>query len=134
MKKALSLILALVMCLSLCACGNGSNTTDTLTETQTLELKDCVIGTWERNFTSSEGNAIRQVIEVYQGGTGKFSYYVVGNGTEKDGSFPATWEIKDGVMNFKYGFAPLGYLLDSSAQPMTLTQVDDANVIFVKIP
>lgn len=129
MKQIISLLLALIMCLSLCACA-GEETEPT------LEMKDYVLGTWERNFTSSEGDDVRQVMEVYKGGTGKFFIYTVEKGLEKNGSFQAGWEIRDDVLNFTYGGSievTLGLVLNNSAQPMTLTQVDDATAVFTKI-
>ena len=139
MKRIIFLLLALVMCLSLCACGgNDAPSTPEAPEAteKTLETKDYVIGTWERNFTTSEDEDVRQVMEVYKGGTGKFFIYTVHNGLEKNGSFEASWEIRDDVLNFTYGGSidvTLGLILDISAQPMTLTQVDDSNAIFVKV-
>lgn len=136
MKKVISLVLALLMCLSLCACGgnNAPEATETPTETQTIELKDCVVGTWERNFTTSDGEEVKQVIEAYKGGTGKFFIYTVENGLEKNGSFQASWEIRDDVLNFTCGSSSvtLGLILDTDAKPMTLTRVDDTTAVFVQ--
>lgn len=137
MKKIVSLLLFFVFCLSVCACSSEGNNTQAPDATEeTLETKDYVIGTWERNFTTSEDEYVRQVMEVYKGGTGKFFIYTVHNGLEKNGSFEASWEIRDDVLNFTYGGSidvTLGLILDISAQPMTLTQVDDSNAIFVKV-
>lgn len=136
MKQIVSLILALALCLSLCACGGGNDApqaTDTPAETPPLELKDYVLGTWERNFTTSDGQEIKQVIEVYKGGTGKF--YIFTDKDYESGYFQSSWEIQDDVLNFTYGGSisvTLGLILDTESQPMTLTQVDDNTAIFVK--
>ena len=126
MKKTVSLILALMMCLSLCACG-GNGDTNTPAESQPAELKDSVLGTWERKFTTSEGQNVKQIIEIYKGGTGKFLIY-----SDGESSYQASWEIKDDVLNFTYSHITLGLILDATVEPMTLTRVDDDSAIFVK--
>jgi len=126
MKKVLSMILAFVLCLSLCACGKNGGT-DSSAESQSLEVKDYVIGTWERCFTNSKGQNVKQTIEIYKGGTGKFLIY-----SDREYSYVANWEIKDDILNFTYTMITLGLILDTTADPMTLTQVDDDTAVFRK--
>ncbi|MBE7016362.1 MAG: hypothetical protein E7417_06065 [Ruminococcaceae bacterium] len=108
MRKIIALLLAVIMCLSLVGCSEEKqNTNNTSTE---QDIKDCVIGTWERSFTTSTGEDVKQVMEIYKGGSGKFFIY-----SNNDGTFPATWEIQDNVLNFTYSSpvtAPFGFTLD----------------------
>lgn len=134
MKKLFALLLALVMSISLVACGGGGdtkNTNNTTSQPDVTELKDYAIGTWERSFTASTGENIKQVMEIYKGGTGKFIIY-----SNNDGEFSATWEIQDDVLNFTYSSpvtATYGFTLDTEDGLLTLTRVDDSSVIFIKV-
>lgn len=134
MKKIIALLLVAVLCFSLVACGGGDDTqisNNASSEPDVTELKDYAIGTWERSFTTSTGENIKQVMEIYKGGTGKFFIY-----SNNDGTFPATWEIQDDVLNFTYSSpvtATYGFTLDTEGGLLTLTRVDDSSAIFTKI-
>ena len=118
MKKLFALCLALAMLLPLCACGGKTS-------------KEEMIGTWERKVNGDSGDTIKQVIEVYEGGTGLYHYE--SENTHKHGSFDATWEMKDGVLNLTYTFVTRGFSIDTSTQPMTLTDVGDSSAVFYKV-
>ena len=144
MKKVVVLILAVVICVALVACGgkieaqsenNVSQITSSVvadsSEQDVIELKDYAIGTWERHFTTSDGEEVTQVMEIYKGGTGKFIIY-----SNNDGTFHATWETQDDVLNFTYSSpvtATYGFILDADSEVITLTRVDDSTVIFTKV-
>lgn len=118
MKRLFTLVLSLIVVLSLCACGGK-------------DLAEEVIGTWEREVKSDSGDTIKQIIEVYKGGTG--SYHYEHENEHKHGSFDATWEIKDDILNLTYTFVTRGFSIDTSTQPMTLTEVSDSSAIFYKV-
>lgn len=132
MKKPLLIVLALALLLSLCACGSGGQNAEVSNDS--TETKENFIGTWKRVFVNSDNETITQTLEVYKGGTGKFTIHY-GSGNQSDSNYNATWEINDDVLNFTYGsIAPvtLGFELDVSANPNTIVRVDDKTVIYEK--
>lgn len=130
MKKALIIFLVAIMSLTFVACSEKDSSTDKDTP---IITKDSYIGTWQRVFYSKEEEKIiTQIIEIYKGGTGHFRSF-----SDKEGSFDynytATWEITDGVLNLSYVFVTVGFELDVSVEPNTLTRVDDSSAVFIKI-
>lgn len=125
MKKLFALLMAATMTLSLCACGGSEE----------VDIKEAVIGTWEYKYQLTEyrptrgqkGDVYREVIEIYKGGTGKYSAH-----NDSDSNVPAagqslTWEITDDVLNVTYGsgiFSSVeGFVYDATDD--TLTTVDN---------
>ena len=135
MKKPLLIVLTLAMLLSLCACGGGGQSAEVPNaSTETAITKDSYIGTWKRVFVNSDNDTITQTIEVYKGGTGKFTIHD-GSGKQSDSYYNATWEINDDVLNFTYGSVAsltLGFELDVSTTPNTIVRVDDETIIYKK--
>ena len=125
MKRLIALLLAAALALSLVACGNNANnTTDTISE-------DDFIGTWEREFTNSDNEKIKQTIEIYEGGTGHFT--ITHYDGEADNNYDGTWELNDDVLNFSYTLVTIGLKIDKSSNPVSLIRVDDSSAIFNKI-
>ena len=125
MKRLIALILAAALALSLAACANNeSNTADIVSE-------DDFIGTWEREFTNSDNEKIKQTIEIYKGGTGHFT--ITHYDGEADNNYDGTWELNDDVLNFTYTFVTIGLEIDKSSNPISLIRVDDSDAIFNKV-
>ncbi len=114
MKKIIALFLVAVLCFSFAACGENKS------------LKDEVVGTWVREFTGENGKKIQQVLEIYEGGTGELNST---GGYHYEGK----WNIEDDVLNFSYTFVTRGFHIDTSASPMTLTEVSNEESVFVKV-
>ena len=125
MKKVISILLVLVIALSLCACSNKVN------------IKESVIGTWELNevLPSYWGGTYVEttILEIYQGGTGKLRVLVDGDAS-RGSTNSATWEIKDGVLNFSVATfnTTNGYIYDADSD--TLKSVDNTMVYTRKNP
>ena len=133
MKKPLLIVLTLAMLLSLCACGGGGQNAEVPNaSTETAITKDSYIGTWKRVFVNDDNETITQTLEVYKGGTGKFTIHY-GKEGKSDSNYNATWEINDDVLNFTYGSVAsvtIGLELDVSTDPNILVRVDDESVIY----
>ena len=113
MKKIIAFLLVAVMCLSFVACGKDKS------------LKEEVVGTWIYVHTNESGNETKQVLEIYEGGTAEFNSSA---GVHNEG----TWKIKDGVLNYEVLLFTRGFSIDTSASPMTLTDVSDEEIVFTK--
>lgn len=72
-----------------------------------------IIGKWE-----SIKNNNKSVIELYEGGTGKYIINVDMKGFEHTSSI--TWEIKDNILNISHFGSTTGYKLENE----TITTVD----------
>ena len=114
MKKLIALLLVAVMCLSLVACGEGKS------------LKDEVVGTWVYVHTDKSGKQVEQVLEIYKGGTAEFNSSA---GVHNEGR----WKIEDGVLNYTVLLFTRGFAIDTSASPMTLTDVSEDKCVFIKV-
>lgn len=113
MKKVIALLLVAVMCLSLVACG------------EVKSLKDELVGTWVCVYTDESGKEIEQVLDIYKGGTAEFNSSA---GVHNEG----TWKIEDGVLNYSVLLFTRGFSIDTSASPMTLTDVSHEEIVFIK--
>lgn len=123
MKRLAVMLLSVALLLSVTACGGTGGASNAVSE-------DDLIGTWEREFTNSDGEEIGQILEIYKGGTGHFT--ITHDNGEGDNNYDGTWEMEDDVLNFTYTFVTIGLTFDPSSDPVSLVRVDDSSAIFYK--
>ena len=102
--------------------------------------EEFLIGTWSCPFIFNgnesagwkKGDACRQDLVFYEGGTGKFksTNLVSGNGTDVS----ATWEIVDGnIVNITYTtFSSYSFGIKANLDEKTLTRLSDPSFIYEK--
>ena len=89
--------------------------------------QELYMGNWMRYF-KVDNYDVTQTMKIYKGGTGKLTIkYTNGN---SDSNYDATWELKDGVLNFTYSRVTIGFEL--SEDGLSLKSVDGEK-IFLKV-
>ncbi|MBR5410044.1 MAG: hypothetical protein IK104_05175 [Clostridia bacterium] len=116
MKKVISLVLAIVMVMMLGACVSNN------------ESK--LIGTWTCSRDAGQDAVSKPhtyTLELYKGGT-FYRYDVVLDGTKYNGS-SGTWSEKNGILTLNYGGAVVGYVMDLTTPPYSLTKQSDSSIV-----
>ena len=140
MKKLLALMLAAALALSLVACGGDSGAGDTNTpseeETEITIDDNSIVGTWSGEVESEESTedfpiTISFTIELYKGGTGKFTSKKSNSTSESN--FASTWELQDNILNLTYGGMTSGYEIEVSDNTMSMTSFEYPDRVLYKI-
>lgn len=123
-KNILIIILVILLAVSLIpnvSTNNGDN----------RKMKEACIGTWVTTTKPTQSDAVRelkQVMSLYPGGTSDLEGCLMCS---------ITWEIQDGIVNITHhrnegGKAVVGFKLDTSKNPHTLTALCDPTVVYTK--
>lgn len=125
MKKIFALLLAVVMCLSFAACSGGEkqNTMDEL-----------LIGTWSCEREAGQDNVTQDsvyTIELYKGGS-CYKYSLGKEDGKKYNNVSGTWSVDDDILTITLPKASLGYVIDTSNEPYTLTKQMDNSIVLHK--
>lgn len=147
MKKITTLLLTVILCFSLAACGKSQTQDESTTVTvvdapapetavaQTQSVNDLLIGTWTCQRAEGQDNVTQATvytIELYQGGT-CYTYNLGKEDNTKYNNFSGTWTVTDNILVITYPKATLGFVIDMSVSPYTLTKQTDNSVVLQKV-
>lgn len=84
-----------------------------ISETEDNTLKDSVIGTWVCEYQNSDGEEMRQTVQLYKGGTGRSDWFSITKNRSGSGGY-IKWEMENEMIIATYsgGQMYLGFEYD----------------------
>ena len=131
MKKIIALALVIVMCLSFAACSGGETTNNT---PNTQIMDEVLIGTWSCEREPGQDNVTQAsvyTIELYKGGS-CYKYNLGKDNGNKYNNISGTWSVDGDILTITLPKASLGFVIDTTKTPYTLTKQIDNSVVLQK--